>query len=462
MSSPIRRLALITDAPCFGGAERFAISMVRAAQRRGLQACIFWLPPAEPAPAFLERAGRDGVDMRIVDPRAGAGIAGFIREFGALLRSARPDALIINGCGRPRFWLTPWLARLAGVPAVWIQHFVEDYAAAGVEPHLLGGRMEGPRFWRVPQCLRHRLATMVGAIPVALSAPDRELIIRWQRINPERIVIIPPGTECSLFQFNPAGRNAFRARWGITASNPRAADCETFVIGTSARLVPGKGVDILIEATALLRARGVPALLVVAGLGHARASLEALARSHGVGDAVRFEGFVDDMPAFYSALDVFSLCSAVESYGLSLTEAMSCERPVVATPTTAAKEQIQSGCNGWLLKGFTAAEAAEALAALHADPALRERLGRAGRTSATENLDIDLTLERTLRALGAPGPGGIRPPSGVHFTGNGCSRSTRKGSSRWTSRVSWPASSSSSTARTERARARSCRSSPSA
>lgn len=399
MNGRIRRLAVVTDAPCFGGAERYAISMVRAAQRRGLEASILWLPPVTPAQAFIERAERDGVRLLIADPQASTGITGFIREFRAMLKSARPDALVINGCGRPRFWLTPWLAWLAGVPAAWIQHFVEDYGAVGFEPHLLGGRMEGPRFWRAPQCLRHRLAAMASTVPVALSAPDRKLIVRWQRINPDRIAIIPPGTECSLFRFNPAGRDAFRARWGIAASDSQAGDSETFVVGTSARLVPGKGVDVLIEATALLRERGVPALLVVAGLGHAQASLEAVARQRGVGDAVRFEGFVDDMPAFYSALDAFSLCSAVEPYGLSLTEAMSCGRAVVATPTTAAKEQIQSGRNGWLLKGFTAAEAAEALAALHADPALREQLGNAGRTSATENLDIDLTLERTLRTM---------------------------------------------------------------
>ena len=109
--------------------------------------------------------------------------------------------------------------------------------------------------------------------------------------------------------------------------------------------------------------------------------------------------FVDDMPAFYSALDVFVLGSRTESFGLALAEAMACERAVVATPTSGAHRQIEHHVFGWQLESFEPAELAEALAAFAADADLRDRLGKTGRMSALRRFGIETTLDQTLAAL---------------------------------------------------------------
>jgi glycosyltransferase involved in cell wall biosynthesis len=135
----------------------------------------------------------------------------------------------------------------------------------------------------------------------------------------------------------------------------------------------------LIEAAAMLRRQHVPIFVVVAGNGPDRDALATSASRLGITDAVLFLGYTPDMPAFYSALDAFALCSRTESFGLVLAEAHACERAVIATPTAGAATQIAHHIDGVLLKSFTVTELVEALHELYRKPSWRDQLGRQGR-----------------------------------------------------------------------------------
>jgi glycosyltransferase involved in cell wall biosynthesis len=171
--------------------------------------------------------------------------------------------------------------------------------------------------------------------------------------------------------------------------------------------------DLLIEATALVRDRGIRMITMIAGQGDDQERLANLVRRRGVADAVRFLGFVEDMPAFYSSLDLFALCSETESFGLALAEAMACERAVIATPTAGASRQIEHLHNGWQLTGFSAQELSDALTCLHRDPTARKWMGQQARETVIRQFSIELTLERTLRALRGP----ARRPSRLSWPG---------------------------------------------
>jgi len=171
------------------------------------------------------------------------------------------------------------------------------------------------------------------------------------------------------------------------------------VVGTAGRLSREKGIDLFIEAASLARQQRVPLLVVIAGQGDERDSLARLAADRGISDAVRFVSFVEDMPAFYSALDLFVLPSRTESFGLALAEAMVCRRAVIATPTSGATGQMRHLDNGWQLDSFEPSEMAKAIVSLASDSESRERMGNRGRESVMSQFSIDLTLERTLRAL---------------------------------------------------------------
>jgi len=264
-----------------------------------------------------------------------------------------------------------------------------------VQPARLGGRLEGLQLWRGPQLFRHRLAAVAARAVIALNAEDRQRIVRWQRVRRDQIRVVPHGVDLDRFRFDAAGRSKLRRQWGLPADGGDGP----LVVGTAGRLVMGKGIDMLIEAAALLKDRGTTWRLVIAGDGPDRPDMQMLAHRLGVADRVQFVGFVQDMPAFYSVLDVFALCSATESFGLALAEAMACERVVVGTPTAGARRQIDHGRTGWQLRTFEASELAEALAGLQEQRERFSTLGHEARRAVGRQFSIDLTLERTLRAL---------------------------------------------------------------
>ncbi len=402
MRRPIRRLLFVTDAPGFGGAERYILDMARAARRRGIEPHIFWAPLPESDPDTFAKAGGSEIPLTAVEPVRTASFRRWAGALRAVTQLHAPDAMVINACGRPRFWSTAWLARRSGIPAVWVHHMVEGRDHRRLAPQWLGGRMEGLSLWRVRQALRHRLAAAAATAVITSNERDRESIIRWQGVPASRIQVIPPGVDVERFRFDTAAGSRLRGGW-LRDQGCAAACCdEPLVIGTAGRLIQGKGADRLIEATALLVRDNVNVLAVIAGYGPQRETLTSLTQARGITNRVRFIDFVSDMPAFYSALDVFVLCSESESFGLTLTEAMACGRPVAATPTAGARLQVLHGITGCQLQGFSPGELARALAGLAAAPRQREQMGRQGRRRAESVFNIELTLDRTLAALGNP------------------------------------------------------------
>lgn len=387
----VRRLAFVTDANGFGGAERYIVDMTAAAKRRKIDSCVWWLKPANVHRNVFDMPETAGLEVTTIEAASVRTWPGFAGKFRAMLHDQKPDALVINASGRPRYWLTAHLARWAQVPAVWVHQMVDGRDYRRIPARWLGGRIEGPQWWRIPQTLRHQLAEWAAQAIVTLTAQDRDRIIRRHAIPAHRIRVVPHGVDGERFRFDAQGRDRCRRAWGI-------ADEQRFVLGTACRLVNGKGVELLIAAMAALRGCDNVSL-VIAGEGPQREAFETLAIELGVRDRVWFAGFVTDMPAFYSALDAFALCSSTESFGLALAEAMACERPVIGTPTAGAERQIEHHVSGWQLRGFEPAELGAAIETLAGDAPRCKRMGQAARTRALTQFGIELTLERTLRAL---------------------------------------------------------------
>jgi glycosyltransferase involved in cell wall biosynthesis len=147
---------------------------------------------------------------------------------------------------------------------------------------------------------------------------------------------------------------------------------------TVGRLIPEKGMDVVIDAVA-----GIQGLLTIAGEGPERARLEAGARHHDLD--VRFEGFVsrERLDALYRGSSVVVL-AARKGEGLpnAVLEAFAHGRAVVATPVAGVRDLVVDGVNGLLVPSGDVGALRAALARLSHERGLAERLGRAGRETA--------------------------------------------------------------------------------
>src|SRR5207248_6833614 len=112
----------------------------------------------------------------------------------------------------------------------------------------------------------------------------------------------------------------------------------------------------------LVVSRRADAQLLIAGAGSRRADLEALARSLGIAEHVRFLGFVPDadLPLYYQAADCFVLPTReLEGFGLVTVEALACGTPVLGTPVGATPELLDPLDPSLILRGLAPETMAE-------------------------------------------------------------------------------------------------------
>jgi glycosyltransferase involved in cell wall biosynthesis len=180
-----------------------------------------------------------------------------------------------------------------------------------------------------------------------------------------------------------------------------------------ARLARDKGLDVLLEACGLLRARGLDLRLALVGEGEEEAALRAQAQRLGLGESVDFLGAVapGDLAPHYRAADVVVLPSRREGLGLVLVEALFCQRPVIGTRVGGIPDVVADGETGLLVPPDDPLALAEALAHLLSDPVLATRLAAAGYAHVRQHFSAQVVAQRmaaVYRQALTGGTGGAR------------------------------------------------------
>ncbi|NIK68319.1 MULTISPECIES: glycosyltransferase family 4 protein [unclassified Paenibacillus] len=147
---------------------------------------------------------------------------------------------------------------------------------------------------------------------------------------------------------------------------------------TVCRLVPAKGLDILLHACAELKRRGHPFVLHIIGDGPIREELEQLAVELDLYDDIIFYGYMLHPEEFMPFFDIFVLPSRAEAFGSVFAEAALCWLALVGTNVGGIAEQIEDGVNGLLVPPEDAPALADALEKLVTDPTYRYNLARTG------------------------------------------------------------------------------------
>jgi len=124
------------------------------------------------------------------------------------------------------------------------------------------------------------------------------------------------------------------------------------VIGTVARLSAEKGVDVLLEAFAVVQKSVPDAHLLIVGDGQQKNHLQYLASDLGITDACTWMGRLPWSEAMGSMglMDIVVVPSRFEGFGLTAIEAMACKKPVVACRVDGLAEIVEDGENGFLVK----------------------------------------------------------------------------------------------------------------
>jgi glycosyltransferase involved in cell wall biosynthesis len=224
------------------------------------------------------------------------------------------------------------------------------------------------------------------AVRIIVASPSMAEGAEQLEAHRGKCVVIPYGIDPAPLAPTPA-LLARAAAWRAELGTPLV-----LFVG---RLVPYKGVDVLLRATATLDAS-----LVVVGDGPLRGPLEAQARAARY-DRVAFAGTVADaeLAALYHAADVIVLPSVTraEAFGMVQIEAMACGKPVVSTSVPSGVPWVnQHGETGLVVEPGNADALSGAIRRLLDDPALRKRLGAAGQRRVAEEFTAARMAQRTV------------------------------------------------------------------
>lgn len=202
------------------------------------------------------------------------------------------------------------------------------------------------------------------------------------------VVVIPPGVDANRFvPLTDEARASARAHFGL----PVAA---RLVVSVS-RLVPRKGMDVLIRAAARLASVRPDLLVAIAGDGRDRRRLERLISRTAAPVCLLGRVADADLPALYGGGDVFAMLARrrwagleEEGFGIVFLEAAACGVPQVAGASGGTGDAVVDGVTGVLVHRPTNVDdAAAALAGLLDDAALRRGYGAAARQRAVEEFD---------------------------------------------------------------------------
>ena len=242
---------------------------------------------------------------------------------------------------------------------------------------------------RVP-IISSTLRYVLRRASVAVSAgsyPEAEAL-RNAKEGLAPIVQVPPGVDTDRFvPLAPEAHGTIRRELGL--------DEESFLVASYSRLVPRKGMDVLIRAAALIGDQ-IPNLeIAIGGSGRDRERLERLASD--LNAPVTMLGRVSDeaLPGWLGASDLMVMACRSrwmgleqEGFGIVFVEAAACGIPLVAGRSGGSHDAVVDGETGLIVDDPSDPRAvADAILTLYRDPDLRRRMGEAGRSHAVEVFD---------------------------------------------------------------------------
>ncbi|HVS52565.1 MAG TPA: glycosyltransferase family 4 protein [Opitutaceae bacterium] len=357
----------------FGGAEANVLLTAGELKRRGHSLALLHGAHTGKQEAAWDETFERRFPLENVHATSAAAVRHAVAEF-------HPDVIFLHKLAD--FSALEVLAG-GGVPVVRMVHDHDLYCLRGYKYHPLTRKIctRAASAYCVFPCGGTIARQRDGKFPlkwVSYTGKRRELALnrRFRRL------IVATG-----FMREELVRNGFAPEQiEIHAPVPRAADAALQCsfgsrnrIVYAGQIIRGKGVDVLLESLARVRTAFE---CVILGDGNHRAHCEQLAAKLGLGDRVKFTGFVtqEQIQDFYGDASLAVVSSVwPEPFGAVGLEAMRCGLPVVAFDAGGIREWLIDGWNGYLVPWMDRARYAAAIDELLTDKALARKMGAHGR-----------------------------------------------------------------------------------
>ncbi len=347
-----------------GGAERLVIDDINELLARGINVKLITFL-SEKEGKTLAGALRIERDSWIQFPCTSVyDVRGYWRIISCL-RQWKPTALITH------LWFANTVGRIAGVFA--------GVRTVIVFEHNVYDDVKTKKQFFVDRCLQH-VTSKIVAVSEAVHAS-----LVCHGISSSKILVLHNASA----QTSSGGLSKTEARIALSL---RPDEFYYMYLG---RLVPQKGVDLLLEA---FSACPHGTLLIVGG-GPEREALQK--QSVSLGSRVVFLGMRTDVETCLRAADCFVLPSRYEGFGITILEAFANGLPVIASSVDGIKEIVQHGVNGWLVSPQDVAGLTHALQLLYQDADLRDRLSAQG-LKDVERFGIHRHVDALLELISDP------------------------------------------------------------
>ncbi|RLC37349.1 MAG: hypothetical protein DRH33_05855 [Candidatus Nealsonbacteria bacterium] len=321
-----------------------------------------------PLGVFLKEYSTMGIEVRELRKE---NLIKRIREIKKILQKETPNILHIHGT-RAALWVRLAVIGLKNKPKI-------IYTLHGF--HIVRRNF----FVRWFLIMMERFLNHWTDVLVCVSEADKNLVLKYKTIPPEKVKIIKNGIDVTKFQISQD--EIQKARKKLELENK-------FVLCSIGRLHPPKDFSTILRALKLIVPQIQKVRLLVVGDGPLRKSLENETAQLGLNEYVKFLGFREDIPVLINLSDTVILSTYWEGLPLVPLEAGASKKPIVASNVDGVRETIIDGKTGFLFEPKSAKDLAEKIIKLYQDEELRKEMGERG----FEFVKTNFSLEKMVRA----------------------------------------------------------------
>jgi glycosyltransferase involved in cell wall biosynthesis len=309
------RILFVLTGLAYGGAETQLVRLATRLKSRGWEVSVVSLMPPKAYVEDLEAAGIPvfslNIRRKLPDPRPVLRLARIIRKW-------QPD--VVHSHMVHANLLARIVRFLAPIPVLIC-------SARSID--------EGGRFREV----LYRLTDPLCDLTTQVSQAGLERYVRMGAVPRHKIRYIPNGVDTERFKPNLEDRLKFRKELGV----------EGFVWLAVGRFDPPKDYPSMLQAFARVVHKHSNTILLIAGDGPLRKTMENLARELGIEKRTKFLGIRRDIPQLMNAADAYVMSSSWEGMPNVLLEASATGLPIVATDVGGNREIVLDSVTGFLV-----------------------------------------------------------------------------------------------------------------